>query len=91
MGLHDPPDTVLANTELRGDTAVAVVFVLFLDGSDLPGQLLVMSGTDAPLVLSAAVKAEEGAELGFKANIRLRNQLYFFEREASAVSLPSKP
>lgn len=89
--MHDSPDAVLANTEFRGNTAVTVVFVLFLDSSNLLGQLLVMSGADAPLVLVAPVKAEENTELGFKADIRLCNQPYFFEREASAVSLPSKP
>ena len=91
VSTHDPPGTVLANAQVRGDAAMAVVFVLGNDYSYLCCQLTVMSGTNTPLVLAAAVKAEEGAELGFKAFVRLCNQRYFFEREASAVSLPSKP
>lgn len=67
------------------------MFVLGNHCSDLCGQLTVMSGANAPLVLAAPVKAKENAELGLKANVCLRNQLYFFEREASAVSLPSNP
>lgn len=91
MGMHDPPDTVLADAQVCGNTAVAVVFVLGGYCSNLLGQHLIFSATQTPFVLVAAVKAEENAELGFKANIRLTHQLYFFEREASAVSLPSRP
>lgn len=66
VGIHDSAHTVLTNTKLCGNTAVAVVSVFFLDGSDLFGQLLVTSGTDAPLVLVASVKAKESTELRFK-------------------------
>jgi hypothetical protein len=91
VSTHDPTNTVFASAELRGGTAVAVVFVFDSYRSNLLGQLLILGGAYAPLVLVTAVKAEEGTKLGFKADIRLRHQPYFFEREASAVSLPSKP
>ena len=90
-GFHDPADTVFADAQVSGNTAVAVVFVPGNDCSYLGGQFTVMSGTYVPLVLVTAVKAEEGTKLGFKASIRFPHQCYFFERVASAVSLPSKP
>jgi hypothetical protein len=89
--LHDPADAILTDAELHSYAAMSIVFVLGAYGPNLVGQLLVLDGAAAALVPVAAVQAEEGVELGAEADIRLTHQGYFFERDASAVSLPSKP